>query len=100
MNGKPRHKITDPEFVKALQAALDAGDMDRFFDMVHDAVTEDPAFTVRDVLAEPAKANHKLRQLKGILSVFVKREDYEKCGILNDIIRDVEKQMARARSPG
>ena len=92
MSGK-RHKITDPDFVNKLQAALDKKDHDTFFAMVYDAVTEDPDFTVRDILAVPSKTGVKLRQLRSIMQEFSNREDYEKCAELRKIIQAVEKKM-------
>lgn len=88
-----RHKITDEDFVKKLQDALDRKDTDTFFLMVYDAITEDPDFTVRDILNVPAKTKTKLRQLNAILQEFTNREDYEKCAAIKKIIQAAEQKI-------
>lgn len=88
-----KYKFDDPDFVMRLQGLLDDDKYEQFFDLVQEALTEDPDYTVESIAANPAKARVKINQIKSFIKRYTELEEYEKCAPLRDIINRVEAAL-------
>ncbi len=88
-----KYRFDDPDFVKRLQGLVDDEKLDQFFDLVQEALTEDPDYTVTEIVSNPAKAKTKLMQIREFIKRYTEREEYEKCAPLRDIVNRVEAML-------
>jgi len=88
-----KYRFDDPDFVQRLQELVDDEKLDQFFDLVQEALTEDPDYTVAEIAGNPVKAKLKIQQIKEFIKRYTEREEYEKCAPLRDIINRVESIM-------
>ena len=81
-----QHKFSEPGFIAELQRLLAANDFDAFFEKVYEVITEDVAFTAKEIRTNKERGPFMLAQVKRMLKRCIAREEYEKCTPLNEIL--------------
>lgn len=83
-----RYYFDDPALTEELQGLIDAGRQKEAMDLAYDAITEDPSYTVNEIV-EFDRNQHWLGLVKKLFERFEELEEYEKCAELKKIIDGV-----------
>lgn len=82
--------INDQELLKKM-LALQNQDPESFYDLIYDAIAEDPA----RAMDEGSIPEKKIQALDKMIQHYLEREEYERCGLLHELknkIKDAEGQ--------
>lgn len=82
---KGAFNINDQELLKRM-LALQNQDHSAFYDLIYDAIAEDPARAMND----GSVAEKKVRALDKMINHYLKQENYEHCALLYDLKKKIE----------
>ena len=82
---KGSFNINDQELLKKM-LALQSQDPDAFYDLIYDAIAEDPTRAID----EGSFADRKVFALDKMINHYLEKEEYERCALLHDLKKKIE----------
>ena len=84
-DGKQYNRLSAYSLLNKLEKLKDL-DIEAFFELIFKSISKYPDEAVSD----PSPKENKIKAMKNIISFFEKKEDFEKCAVLKDILNKIE----------